>query len=478
MEFRAGIPKGRKEALVLPFWQGKRPEPAFEGKSLALLASSSLQTGDFSGKAEQLLCFYPDKKEIVRLLLIGLGEKKAITPERIRRCYAQVVRLLRDKKIKSVAVQIPKVKTIKREILLSALVEGMLLANYPFGRHLSKKQAPLLEKIFLQEVLSHELQLCKRSDIIALAVYLARDLVLGNADEVTPTYLAEQAIKLGKMFSSIRTEVFNRAQIEKEKLHLLSAVSRGAATEPTFIVMQYKGDPNSSEITALVGKGVTFDTGGLNLKGTGNIETMRDDMAGGAVVLSTLQAAAALKMKHNLVGIIASTENAIGPRSYKPGDVYESHAGISVEITNTDAEGRLILADALSYVQTRFSPKRIIDLATLTGGAVIALGEEAAAICSNDDLLSKQLIAAGERTHERLWRLPLFEEYTQLLESKIADIKNSGPRRASTICGGIFLQRFIKKQMPWAHLDIANVTFTELQKPYHPWKQRDLESVY
>lgn len=468
MEFRAGVTRGRQEALILPFWKGERPEPAFEGKALVLLVKPILQSGDFSGKTEEIFCLYPDKKPAMRLFLVGLGEKKAITSERIRRCYAQVVRLLRDKRIKSVGVEIPHVKSIKREIFLSALIEGMLLANYSFDQHISKKQNSLLEKIFLQGALSHELQLCKRNYAIASAVYLTRDLVIGNADEVTPTYLAQQATRLGKTFSSIHTQIFDRAQIKKENLHLLTAVSRGATTEPTFIVMQYKGNPSSSEITALIGKGITFDTGGLNLKGTGNIEAMRDDMAGGAVVLGTLQAAATLKIKQNLLGIIASTENAIGPSSYKPGDVYKSHAGLSVEISNTDAEGRLILADAISYAQTRFSPTRMIDIATLTGGAVIALGEEAAAICSNDDILSKQLIEAGQRTYERLWRLPLFEEYTELLKSKIADIKNSGPRKASTICGGIFLERFIKKGVPWAHLDIANVAFTESQKPYHP----------
>lgn len=319
----------------------------------------------------------------------------------------------------------------------------------------------------MQGALSSDLQLCKKLDSIASAVYFTRDLVIGNADDVTPSYLAKQAQMLAKEHSSIQTKVLNHAQIVKEKLGLLAAVNRASSPEAALIIVQYKGDPHSSDVTGLVGKGITFDTGGLLIKPRGGMETMRDDMAGGAVVLGVLRAAAELKMKVNLIGVIPTTENAIGPNSYKPGDVYMSHAGISVEINDTDAEGRLVLADALSYLQTHYSPSRIIDLATLTGGAIVALGEEVAAICSNNDELTQQLTEAGERTYERLWRLPLYEEYQDLLKSKIADIKNSGPRKASTICGGIFLQRFVKK-VAWAHLDIAGVTFPEVQKPYQP----------
>ncbi len=467
MEFKLGTARIQHEALVLPFWQDKTPRLAFNGKAIAAMAAPFLETGDFSGKAEEVLCFYPAGKKEKRLIFVGLGEKKQVTPESIRRSYAQVVRLLIKKKIKSVGVWIPEAETEKKALLCS-VVEGILLSNYSFDQHLSNPSAGLLKTIFLYGAASKDLQVCKDLQAVASAVYFARDLVMGNADEKTPTSLANEAKNLQKKFSTIQTEVFDRKKIVKENLKLLEAVSRGATTEPAFVVIQYKGRPNSSDITALVGKGITFDTGGLNLKPTGSMETMRDDMAGAAVVLGTLQAIATLKIKVNLVGIIAAAENAIGPASYKPGDVYGSHAGISVEVTNTDAEGRLVLADGLSYVQNRFSPKRIIDIATLTGGAVIALGEEAAAICSNDESLQEKLIEAGKQTYERLWPLPLFDEYKELLKSKIADIKNSGSRKASTICGGVFLQRFIKKEVAWAHLDIAGVAFPEFQKPYQP----------
>lgn len=468
MQFLTDKSNAKQDALVLPFWHSKRPEPAFTQKALLKQVLPALKVEDFSGKVEELLCLYPAHGKEKRILLIGLGEEKALTHERLRRAYAQVARFLQGKKVKSVRLLIPHLQTANREFLFSALIEGLLLANYAFDAYKSNQKSILLEKIFLQESREADLALCKKLSTIASAVYFARDLVIGNADDVTPAYLVKQAHKLAKAFPKIEVHVLDRQKIEKEKLGLLAAVSRSSSVEPALILIQYRGNPASSEMSALVGKGITFDTGGLLIKPRGGMETMRDDMAGAAVVLGTLHAAAALKMKVNLVGVIAATENAIGPTSYKPGDVYPSHSGINVEIADTDAEGRLVLADAISYVQSHFSLKRMIDIATLTGGAIIALGEEVAALCCNDEELAKQLTEAGESTYERLWRLPLYEEYQDLLKSKCADIKNAGARKASTICGAIFLQKFVKKEIAWAHLDIAGVAFPETQKPYQP----------
>jgi leucyl aminopeptidase len=216
-----------------------------------------------------------------------------------------------------------------------------------------------------------------------------------------------------------------------------------------------------------VGKGITFDTGGLNLKVGVGIETMKSDMAGAAAVLGVLKAASELKLKRNIIGVIATAENAIGPSSIKPGDVVRGHCGLSVEINDTDAEGRLVLADALSYLQKHYRPSRIIDLATLTGGVVIALGEEASGLFSNDDGLCHSLMAAGSRTFERVWRLPLYPEYKEALKSGIADMRNAGGRKASACKGAIFLQQFVERSIPWAHLDIAGTAFLSEPKGYH-----------
>jgi leucyl aminopeptidase len=282
--------------------------------------------------------------------------------------------------------------------------------------------------------------------------------------------LLRRSLKISKKkYSQVKTTILDKKRLEKEKMGLILAVGRAATREPALIILEYAGNPHSREKVAIIGKGITFDTGGLNIKvaGTG-LETMKCDMAGAAVALGIIQAAADLKLKVNLISVLAVAENAIGPASYKPGDVYRSHSGKTVEISNTDAEGRLVLADAISYLQENYEPSQMIDFATLTGGIIIALGEEATGLFSNDDELAKQLEQAGERTHERLWRLPLYTEYKDYLKSSIADMKNSGPRKASSGSGATFIQQFVKKTIPWAHLDIAGTAYLSELKPYHP----------
>lgn len=460
----------RKEAgvLVIPFWQtDKGIKVACSKNPFESFYSHALKSGDFKGKEGETLLLYPSKEKEERLLLLGLGKEQEVTLEALRKAYAHVIKFCRQKKLKSVNVALPQTKLASAD----AAVEGMLLANYAFDHLKSSvlKEDPcvLVEKISLIGISEKEFAACKERMHIASAVNFARDLVNGNADDVNPQMLAKTAKQLEKEFSSVKTTVFDKKRIEKEKLGLLLAVNRGSTTDPAFIIIEYKGNPAASEKTALVGKGVTYDTGGLNLKPTGSMETMKDDMSGAAAVLGTIKAIASLRLKVNVVGVIASTENSIGPDSYKPGDVYKSYEGTMVEISNTDAEGRLVLADALSYVQKHYSPKKIIDLATLTGGIIIALGEEVTGLFSNDDELAKDLMAAGEATYERVWRLPIYPEYKEALKSKIADIKNSADRKASSITGAMFLLHFIK-EVPWAHLDIAGTAFLSHSKHYHP----------
>ena len=241
----------------------------------------------------------------------------------------------------------------------------------------------------------------KESEQIAEGVYVARDLINGNADIVTPHYLAEAAKKIEQKFPLVKATIFDLKRIEKEKMGLLLAVARGAAVEPAFIILNYRGYAGSKDHTVLVGKGVTFDTGGLNLKPTGSMETMRCDMSGAAAVLATIAVAAALNLKLNVTAVVAATENAIDAKSYKPGDVYKGHSGKSVEIDNTDAEGRLTLADALAYSVAELKPSRMIDLATLTGSIVVALGEGLSGFFCNDDALANRLLDSSKRTARR-----------------------------------------------------------------------------
>lgn len=448
----------KSDALLLPFYEGGKG--AFATKDLAPLYSSPIKAGDFKGAKEEVICHYPGKGKDMRIVLVGIGKEKDLSKEQLRRAYGKAIQKLKGS-AKTVTVVVPETEVL--EDPTTGVAEGIFLGNYTYDDNLSKKAHTPTEYTFVGADRSE----LKRSEVVCKSVCFSRDLVVGNADEVTPTFLGQMAKELAKKHTAIKTTILDRKGIAKEGLHLLEAVSRSAAEEPALIVVEYRGDPKSKEITALVGKGITYDTGGLNLKPTGGIESMRDDMGGAGAVLGTMHAVAALKLPINVVMVVASTENAIGPTSYKPGDVYHSHAGITVEISNTDAEGRLVLADALSYVQEKYAPKRIVDVATLTGGAIVALGEEVSAMMSNDDTLSQALIDAGECTFERLWRLPLYEEYKEILKSKFADIKNSGARKASPIQGGIFLQNFIKKAK-WAHIDIAGTAFPDSRKSYQP----------
>jgi leucyl aminopeptidase len=262
--------------------------------------------------------------------------------------------------------------------------------------------------------------------------------------------------------------MFDKKRIEKEGMGLLLAVNQGSPREPVFIILEYKGDPRSKDHTVLVGKGVTYDTGGLDLKPSGSMLTMKSDMSGAAIVLGTMLTAVRLELKVNLTIVIAATENCIGSKSYKPGDVFRGYLGKTVEIGNTDAEGRLTLADALAYADANLSPTRMINLATLTGGVVVALGDQITGLMSNNDKLVNQLMKASETAGEPLWRLPLRKEYREFYRSDIADIKNCGSgRAASSITGGLFLEDFVGNT-PWAHFDIAGTAFLPKARGYLP----------
>jgi len=462
------------DLLALPFWQEKGVAlPAFAESLPQALYAQALELGDFCGKAQETLLLYGDQsgsKSEPRLMLFGLGERKSCRPETVRRAVGALVKGCRHRKLRHINLLVP---TIPDDDAIEALVEGLFLSNFAFHELMtateqSERDLPLDEVTLLDAPSFLE----KRAESLRLLfneVDLARNLVSRNADEVTPPHLAQLvresiSINPGKLSATL----IEGAEVEKAKLGLLAAVGRGAVHGPILAILEYTGCPSSIEKTVIVGKGVTFDTGGLNLKPGAGMETMKCDMAGAAAALATVRAAAALRLPVNVTAVIPSAENAIGSASYKPGDVYHSHAGFSVEIADTDAEGRLILADAISYAQEHLKPTRIIDLATLTGGVVVALGEDIAGYFANDDALAEELMKSSKITHEQIWRLPLVEEYMAKLKSTLADIKNSGGRAASPILGAMFLKQFVKKGLPWAHLDIAGTAYYSEPKRYHP----------
>ncbi|MDB6081240.1 MAG: pepA [Chlamydiia bacterium] len=461
------------DCLVLPFWKGEKgAEAACDLGKLTAYSSLPIKVKDFTGKEGEVLWVYGSEPEESRIALLGLGNREGITIEKLRRAYGALTKAVLKRKCSSLSFLFPNVDLLNSELVAKAIGEGFFLANYVFDalKHDTLKQEPTVRITKVQCITSDQhavLDALMTIEKTAKGVYLARDLTNGNADDITPQYLGRVAKQLESEYPTIEATVHDRDWIEKQGMGLLLAVGKGSEHPPVFIVAKYKGNPTSSDHTVIVGKGLTFDTGGLNLKPKGNIESQRVDMAGAAVALGTIKALAELSLPVNVTAVIASCENAISSKSYKPGDVYKAYSGKTVEITDTDAEGRLTLADALSWTVKNLQPTRVIDFATLTGSMVVALGSEVFGLMSNSDSLAQALLHSGEKTHERAWQLPLFEEYKEYLKSEIADIKNSAGREGGAILAAIFLQEFVGNT-PWAHFDIAGVAFQKEGKRYYP----------
>lgn len=420
----------------------------------------------FKASASDILYF--NMKEMPGVILCGLGDVTKLNSEGIRNCAAAAVRFCMSKKIGSVTVLEPLIKGFQQEAVLQAIAEGALLANYTFDKYKSDKEkdAPLSKIDFFTEVKSAA-SILKDVEIIASNTWLCRDLVNDITDEVNPVTFAQLAEKIAKE-SGLICRVFDKKEISRKKMGLLLAVNRGSMVEPRVVVLEYKGDPGSKKIFGLIGKGITFDSGGMNLKPSGSMETMRCDMAGAATALCSMKTIAELKLKKNVTAVIPLTENMLSSNAFRPGDIYKAYNGKTVEIGNTDAEGRLILADALSYMEKEIKPDVITDLATLTGACVVTFGETVAAYLSTDDALASAVEGASAGTGEKLWRLPFFDDYEERMKSDVADLNNmAAEKNAGTISGAVFLKNFVEKT-PWAHIDIAGTAWYSKARGYRP----------
>lgn len=453
------------DALVIPFFVGEgAPEFACSvPESLVRAVRAPIAAGDFVAKEGQIVWVWADIPER-RIALVGLGEKSGCSAESLRRLMSGVVRSCTERRYKRINLFTPTTEGHNPVVMTKALLEGLFFGSYD----ILAKQTDAVGEVVLITSECHQTQaLTSHVEKVMRALFFARDLINGNADDITPRYLASCAEGIAGLSGRIEVRVHGREWILEQGMGLFHAVSRASSHEPQFIEMHYRGDPASPDLTVLVGKGITFDTGGLNLKGRGSIENQRKDMAGAAVVMATLQAIAQLELCCNVSVLIPTCENAIGPDAFKPGDVYTGMNKKRVEITNTDAEGRLLLADALYYAATILKASRVIDVATLTGAMSVALGGEAIGYFSNSDALAFKLEGAGQKTYERLWRFPLYEEYKEKLKSDVADIKNAHTQEAGAILAALFLQEFVQ-QIPWAHLDIAGVAcYTEKTRYWH-----------
>lgn len=428
---------------------------------------------DFKGKAKDQVVAYPGKGRAKRVGLLGLGAGQELTLEKIRRTMTQGAQWAAQYKAARVGIVVPDTNLPGAEVS-QAVVEGLLLAAYRFTRYKTEDangfEGP--EQLVLQTANEKKAiqQGADRGYVLAQATATARDLVNRSPDDKTATQFG-QLVKRSAKTHGYRAEVWDKARIEEEEMGGLLAVNRGSVEPPTFSVLEWKPEEvQNDQPVVLVGKGVMFDTGGLSLKSTkGSMDKMKSDMAGAAAVVGALEAVARLELPLHVIGLIPATDNRPGGNAYVPGDVITMHSGTTVEVLNTDAEGRLILADALSYAQ-QLAPELVIDLATLTGAQLVALGTLAAAVLTPEDKDAekrlRQLKAAGEHSGDRVEPLPMYEEYKEQLKSSVADIKNVGGRKAGTITAAKFLEHFV--DYPWMHLDIAGPSFFDAASHYHP----------
>ena len=461
-----GLPTLAVDCLVLGVFEdgelageARSVDAASGGKLRALLAR-----GDFAGRAgDTLLVADLPGISASRVLLTGLGTKKLYQRKAWRRACQSALAMLARTRVGSCAVALDR-------------PEARLLDDYYLGRQVAELTGAALYRVndlktakkppaaALKKVLAGPVRKAAAAQrgladgaAVAAAQAIQRDLANLPANVCTPAYLAEQARALGRKSGRVRVKVLEEAAIRREKMGCLLAVAQGSHQRPRFVVLEYSGAKKDEPPVVLVGKGVTFDTGGISLKDPPGMDEMKFDMSGAAAVIAALMLCAQLRLRLNVVGLVAAVENMPGGGAVKPGDIATSSSGQTVEILNTDAEGRLILSDALHYAR-RFRPAAVVDVATLTGACVVALGHYHAGVMGNDERLVQELMAAGVRADDRCWQLPLTEEYAEPLKSNFADFANVGSRDGGAIVAAAFLAKFTQG-LKWAHLDVAGTAY-------------------
>lgn len=480
MEFR--IKRGVFEAqqtpcLVLGVLEGKLKTEQLQelDQQTEGALSRSFRSKEFTGaEGEKMLVHAGKGVPWERLLLVGLGKERTLSLNRLRKVSSVASNFLAKRKISSFLTALGRapVKGTSLAERIQVLGEGVLLADYRFDQYLGEEKqkkrtslatvgvwlAPGEKRAEAEAALVAAKQVCT-------GVCFARDLVNQPGNCKSPEYLASQALQMAEEVG-IKATLLEKKELEREGFGGILGVAQGSNRDPYLIVLQYQGGTKDARPIALVGKGVTFDSGGISLKPSEKMDEMKMDMGGAAAVLGAMSAAARLELPINLVAVVPAVENMPSGTAIRPGDILTSLSGKTIEVLNTDAEGRLILADALTYVG-RFNPRVVIDLATLTGACIIALGHHASAVLGNHDGLIRQLLKSGERSGERLWQMPLWDEYAAMVKSDFADLKNIGGRPAGTITAAAFLKSFAEGYT-WAHIDIAGTAWEEKGRPGCP----------
>ena len=473
MEFtiKSGSPEKQRSACVVV--------GVFDNRKLSLSAElidrasngyvgEIIRRGDMEGKLGSTLLLHNVRGTLAdRVLLVGLGKERDFRDREFRKAVRSAVKLLNETGSYEAVVYLTEEKVKRREVAwrVEHAVAVAMETVYRFDR---MKSEPAEVRRPLRKL---TLSVPQRSDLaagekaaarglaIARGVEFARDLGNLPGNVCTPSYLAAEAAKLATEFPELKVEVLEHGQIEALGMGSFLSVTRGSDEPPRFIVFEYRNAPKKAKPVVLVGKGITFDTGGISIKPAADMDQMKFDMCGAASVFGVFRAVAELKAAVNLVGLVPTCENMPSGRATKPGDIVKSMSGQTIEVLNTDAEGRLILADALTYAE-RYEPEAVVDVATLTGAMVIALGHVACGVFSNSDALSRALVAAGDDAYDRAWPMPLWDEYHEGLESNFADFANVAGRAGGSVTAACFLSKFAKK-FDWAHLDIAGIAWRE-----------------
>jgi len=473
MEFtiKSGSPEKQRSACVVV--------GVFDNRKLSLSAElidrasngyvgEIIRRGDMEGKLGSTLLLHNVRGTLAdRVLLVGLGKERDFRDREFRKALQSAVKLLNETGSYEAVVYLTEEKVKRREVAwrVEHAVAVAMETVYRFDR---MKSEPAEVRRPLRKL---TLSVPQRSDLaagekaaarglaIARGVEFARDLGNLPGNVCTPSYLAAEAAKLATEFPELKVEVLEHGQIEALGMGSFLSVTRGSDEPPRFIVFEYRNAPKKAKPVVLVGKGITFDTGGISIKPAVDMDQMKFDMCGAASVFGVFRAVAELKAAVNLVGLVPTCENMPSGRATKPGDIVKSMSGQTIEVLNTDAEGRLILADALTYAE-RYEPEAVVDVATLTGAMVIALGHVACGVFSNSDTLSRALVAAGDDAYDRAWPMPLWDEYHEGLESNFADFANVAGRAGGSVTAACFLSKFAKK-FDWAHLDIAGIAWRE-----------------
>lgn len=443
-------------------------------KAVDALAARLRQSRHFKGnKGEADLLRYYAFEGFDNVLNLGLGPAKKWDLETVRHVGATCYHAQKKGALPTVIVRhevFPAAEGASFGDTLQAFSEGYLLASYEFQELKTKGGSKFHPKglVFVGVNDAAAKNAVERASKLAEAVFVARRLGDLPANYMTPSLFAKEALAVAKKHG-LKAKVLGRAELEREKMGLLVGVGKGSTEEPKLVVLEYAGGKKGDRHVALVGKGITFDTGGISIKPSAAMEEMKYDMMGAATVLATMQSLASLKIPVNVVGYMALAENMPSGDAQKPGDVAVSRTGKTVEIVNTDAEGRLILADTLEYAQEK-NPQAILDFATLTGAVIVALGTVTTGIMGTSRELLDRIKSSAQVTGERVWELPLYEEYFEDLKSATADLRNSGNREAGSQKGGIFLKYFVQDKFPWVHFDIAGSAWHRKDVPYHPAK--------